>query len=529
MVQTLGWDTKRTLIDAFETFTKDHAKEPAYTQNSQTISYETLKEKSRRIAAYLMALPGMKKGDRVAIQVPNTLAYPVLAWGIIQAGMVIVNLNPQYSPYETKKQLADSGANVWFCSELSAHMIEEIRREISLTQVIVAPLFALHFWPKRLVFDWIVRRRKKLIRPYSQNDVSDLTTILRQAKSRDWQRPFLAANDLAMLQYTGGSSGTFMGAMLTHANLVANMEQVRSFLSSQGQSAKEVLIAPLPLFHIFSFTVHCAASLLTGSHNILILDATQIKSVAEEMKKYRFTIITGVNTLFYALLRLESFKSINWSDLKFAIAGGMKLDPEVARRFETATGQPILEGFGMTELSPVASWNPKTKNKLGTIGKALPATEMELRSDDGQRITSPNTPGELWVRGPQVMQGYWQREEETRYHKDAEGWMRTGDLAEFDEEHYWKIIGRKKRMILVSGFNVYPSEVEAALKSHPAVLDAKVVGRPHPVNGESVKAYVVSRQGELSMATLRDYLKSFLTPYKIPKSIDFVTELPKEA
>ncbi|RZA23568.1 MAG: long-chain fatty acid--CoA ligase [Proteobacteria bacterium] len=526
MEKTLPWDEARTLIDVLSEVGLKFADEPAFTQSGQTLSFAELLRLSRRVAAYLQSREDLQLGDRVAVQIPNTLLYPVLAWGILQAGMVIVNLNPQYTPRETLRQLKDSGAKVWFCADISAHLIAEVRKDYDVPLVVTCRLFELHPWPQRNIYQFVLRYRRKAIRPYSEHRVVTVHSVLRAVSDKKWVRPNVKPSDTAMLQYTGGSSGVNMGAMLSHENLVANLEQVRQFLGDQAPLSKEILVAPLPLYHIFSFTVHCAAAVLAGYHTILIMDASNIKGMVSELRRVPFTIMTGVNTLFFALMRLDSFKELDFRSLKFAVAGGMKLDPSVAQKWQTLTGSPILEGFGMTELSPVASWNPMSDNRLGTIGKPLPFTEMKLTDHDGRGIETPNTPGELWVRGPQVMKGYWQQPEETSRHIDQEGWMRTGDLATFDPDNYWSIVGRKKRMILVSGFNVYPQEVEEVLRSHPDVTDARVVGRSHPVNGESIKAYIITDNQTLTVHALREYCRQKLTSYKLPKQIEVVAELP---
>jgi long-chain acyl-CoA synthetase len=526
MEKTLPWDQGRTLIDVLSEVGSKFAKEPAFTQSGKTLTFAELLRLSRRVAAYLQSRAELKPGDRVAVQLPNTLLYPVVAWGILQAGMVIVNLNPQYTARETLRQLSDAEAKAWFCADISAHLISEVRKSYAPPLVITCRLFELHPWPQRNIYQFVLRYRRKAIRPYSDHQVVAFHAVLRAVSERRWVKPEVRPSDLAMLQYTGGSSGVHMGAMLSHENLVANLEQVRQFLNDQAPLAKEVLVAPLPLYHIFSFTVHCAAALLSGFHTVLIMDASNIKSVVADLRRVPFTVITGVNTLFFALMRLESFRKLDFRTLKFAIAGGMKLDPSVARRWQELTGAPILEGFGMTELSPVASWNPLNDNRLGTIGKPLPFTEMRLTDTHGQPITATDTPGELWVRGPQVMKGYWQRPDETARHVNEEGWMRTGDLATFDRDNYWSIVGRKKRMILVSGFNVYPQEVEDVLRSHPDVTDAYVVGKLHPVNGESIKAYIITGNQALTVHSLREYCRQHLTSYKLPKQIEVVDVLP---
>ena len=525
---TYTWDKDKTLIDYIEDVRGRFADLPAYSQQGQTITYDQMLKLSRKVAVYLQNQRALKPGDRVAVQLPNTLLYPVLAWGILQAGMVIVNLNPQYTIRETERQLRDADVRVWFCADICAHLIEDVRIHLNCPLVVVCKLFELHPWAQRNIYQFVLRYKQKAIKPFAKHKIVSFRKVLRDGSFRPWVKPDLKASDLAMLQYTGGSSGVHMGAMLTHANLVANMEQVNHFLSDGVQPGKEILIAPLPIYHIFSFTVHCAVSLLSGSHNILILDASNIPSVIAELKRWKWTCITGVNTLFFALMRLPSFKEVDFRSFKFAIAGGMKLDPLVARKWEEITGGPILEGFGMTELSPVASWNPKHDNRLGTIGQAMPQTEMRITDALDNVIHSPDTGGELWVRGPQVMKGYWGHPEQTERHIDKDGWMRTGDIASFDNDNYWKIIGRKKRMILVSGFNVYPQEIEKVLAKHPDIRQSLVVGRMHPVNGEAIKAYIVPNKQGLTAAELREFCKKELTSYKLPKQFEFVERLPED-
>ncbi|MBC7662050.1 MAG: AMP-binding protein [Chitinophagaceae bacterium] len=521
-----AWDKSKTLIDYLDEVRGRYAELPAYTQDGQTLTYEAVVRLSRKVASYLQNHQKLERGDRIAVQLPNTLLYPVIAWGILQAGMVIVNVNPQYTPLETERQLKDADVRAWFCADISAHLIERVRPNLQCPVIVVCRLFELHPFIQRNIAQFVMKYRRKIIKPYQRHDGLGFAKILREGGAKPWIPPQLKAEDLAMLQYTGGSTGVHMGAMLTHANLVANMEQVNHFLRDSIVPGKEILIAPLPIYHIFSFTVHCAVALLAGSHNVLILDASNIKSVAAAMQRFKFTSMTGVNTLFFALMRLPSFRDIDFRSLKFSIAGGMKLDPAVAARWEEVTGSPILEGFGMTELSPIASWNPSHANRLGTIGLPLPQTEMKLTREDGSVVDEPDTAGELWIRGPQVMKGYWRNEEQTAQHIDQDGWMRSGDLASFDKDNYWKIIGRKKRMILVSGFNVYPQEVENVLRSHPDLKDARVVGRMHPVNGESVKAYVLSEKQDLTQVELREFCRQYLTSYKIPKQFEIVNELP---
>lgn len=521
------WNPEATLLDYIDQALHLYGHNPAYSQEGRTLTYRELIVASRSIAAYLQHHPALKAGDRIAVQLPNTLLYPVIAWAIIQAGMVIVNVNPQYTERETLKQLQDADVRAWFCADIAAHLVERLRPELACDLVVVCRLFDLHPWPQRNLYQLIVRYKRKAIKPYARHQVISFRKLLREAKRKVWKRPPANPRDLAMLQYTGGSTGVLKGAMLSHGNLIANLEQVSQFLEdSSFIRGREVVIAPLPIYHIFCFTVHCASSLITGMHNILILDATQFGSMIQELKRWPFACITGVNTLFHGLLRFESFRNLSFENLKYAIAGGMKLDPQVARLWEEVTGKPVLEGFGMTELSPVASWNPPRANRIGTIGKPMPWTEFRLVDDDGRAIVAPETAGELQVRGPQVMVGYWHKPEETMKHLSPDGWMKTGDLAAFDIDGYWKIVGRKKRMILVSGFNVYPQEIESVLLQHPDIADCRVLGVHHPINGEAVKAQLVSRNKDLKVQDIREYCRKNMTSYKIPRQIEFHDALP---
>lgn len=521
------WNPEATLLDYIDQALQIYGNNPAYSQEGQTLSYREMIVKSRAIAAYLQQHPGLKPGDRIAVQLPNTLLYPVIAWGVLQAGMIIVNVNPQYTARETLKQLQDADVRAWFCADVSAHLLEEVRPELNCPLVVVCRLFDLHPWPQRNLFQFVIRYKRKAIKPYARHQVISFRKLLRDAARKVWKRPEPRPHDIAMLQYTGGSTGVLKGAMLSHSNLIANLEQVSQFLEqSSFIRGQEVVIAPLPIYHIFCFTVHCASSLITGMHNILILDATQFSSLIRELSRWPFACITGVNTLFHGLMRFESFRKLPFHHLKYAIAGGMKLEPQVARLWEEVTGKPVLEGFGMTELSPVASWNPPLANRIGTIGKPMPWTEFRIVDDDGRTLAAPEAIGELQVRGPQVMVGYWHKPEETIQHLSPDGWMRTGDLASFDIDGYWKIVGRKKRMILVSGFNVYPQEIEGVLLQHPDVVACQVFGVHHPINGEAIKVQIVSRNKELKAQDIRDYCKKNLTSYKIPRQIEFHESLP---
>ncbi len=521
--------TAKTMLDCLASAANVFADRPAYSQFGTSLTFRDLDRLSSRIAAFLQSLPNVKPGDRVAVQLPNILAYPVIAFGIIKAGLVLVNTNPLYTPRETQRQLLNADIKVWFVAETTAYIVSMLAHELNDPTVVICDLFTLQpFW-RRWPMNFHLRHRKRAVAAYDRGRHLTLYQALRMGQRRSWVKPHVRADDLMMLQYTGGSTGVLKGAMLTHANVVSNMHQVLSYLGSSIQYAQETIIAPLPLYHIFAFTVHCGLPLLVGTHNVLILDPTALGILMKELERYPFSAMTGVNTLFYSLLRMDTFRAMDFSRLRFAIAGGMKLDPKVARHWEDVTGKPLLEGFGMTETSPVACFNPPDANRIGSIGRAVPGTELKLVDTQGHDIESPHRPGELWIRGPQVMRGYWRNPEETSRHLTSDGWVKSGDLATFDEDGYWYIVGRVKRMILVSGFNVYPSEVEDVIRLHPDVIDCEATGMPHAVTGEIVKVRVLSRNKDLKPQDIRDHCRRFLTSYKLPKHVEFVDSLLRTA
>jgi long-chain acyl-CoA synthetase len=516
------------MLDCLATAAIEFADRPAYSQFGRSLTFREMDRLSTRIAAYLQSLPNVNPGDRVAVQLPNILAYPVIAFGIIKAGLVLVNTNPLYTPRETQRQLINADIKVWFVAETTAYIVSMLAHELNDLTIIICELFTLQRRWRRLGMEFHLRYRKRAVAEYDRRHLT-LDQALRLGKKQSWVKPDVQPDDLMMLQYTGGSTGILKGAMLTHANVVSNMHQVFNFLGASIAPGHETIIAPLPLYHIFAFTVHCGLPLLAGTHNVLILDPTALGILIQELQRYPFSAMTGVNTLFYSLLRMDTFRAMNFSQLRFAIAGGMKLDPKVARHWEDVTGKPLLEGFGMTETSPVACFNLPDANRIGSIGKAVPGTELKLVDTHGHEISTPHVPGELWIRGPQVMLGYWRNPEETARHLTRDGWVKSGDLATFDEDGYWFIVGRVKHMILVSGFNVYPCEIEDVVRLHPDVIDCEVTGQPHAVTGEVVRVRVVTRNKELKPHDIRNHCRRFLTSYKLPKHVEFVDSLLKTA
>ena len=528
MKSSYPWDSEATLPQYVAKAAQTFGQRPAFSQERRSLSFAQLERMSTEFAISLSSNPELTAGSRIAVQLPNILAYPVVVWGIMKAGMVVVNVNPQYTAYETRKILKDAEVSGWICSEISAHLVDVLAPELKIPFVLTCELFALHSWLERMFYRTIIRTRMKLKKPVPKYPCVGLRQALRKGRGKSFQAPKIHAEDLALLQYTGGSTGGLKGAMLTHRNIVANMEQVSRFLAPHYRAGEELIIAPLPIYHIFAFTVHCATPLIMGAHSVLILDPTQLGRMIKTLRRHRFTAISGVNTLFHSLIRQKSFASLNFSSLRFGIAGGMKLDPKVGQQFETLTGRPILEGFGMSELSPVASINPPDANRLGTVGVAMPFTEITCIDRAGREILEPEVEGEMLVRGPQVMQGYWRQPEESAWHLLPGGWMRTGDLAKRDKDGYWSITGRCKRMILVSGFNVYPQEIEDVLSLHPDVSAARAIGVPHAISGEVVKVLVVRRNSELKAQDIKDHCRLHLTAYKVPKHVEFCAQLPAE-
>jgi long-chain acyl-CoA synthetase len=500
------------------------ADKPAFTHDGVTLTFRQLDELSHRFAYILIDQYGLIPGDRVMVQLPNCLPMPIVTLGIIRAGLIHVPINPLYTAWELTKQAKDAEPRLWITTSNRADIVDSVCRETSIEHVIISDLFDFHQvwlrWPITLYLRWphLLARRGL--------PGASLRQLLNQARraARHWTRPQLQPDDLALLQYTGGTTGQLKAAQLSHRNLTANLQQILEFLGSHVRFGQERIIAALPLYHIFSFMVHILMSIRTGNHSILIHDPTRTQPLVKAFRRWRPTAFAGVNPLFYNLCRNKDFQQLDFESLHLTIAGGMALTPDVGRRWEQLTGGSILEGFGMSETSPVVSLNPPQQNRLGTIGLPLPRTEVRLSHANGDIIDEPDQPGELEVRGPQVMQGYWRQPEETQLQLGPDGWLKTGDLARPTAEGYLQIVGRSKNMILVSGFNVYPQEVEAILMMHPQITAAKVVGQRHPVAGEVVKAHVSATSDQLTIGQIRMFCRRYLAPYKIPRTIDFSLE-----
>lgn len=502
----------------------------AYQNMGVTLTYRELEEKSNHFSSYLQQVLGLKKGDRVAIMLPNLLQYPVALFGILRAGMVAVNTNPLYTSEEVTHQLNDSGTKVLIVLENFAHTISKALPELhTLQHVITTQIADLFPWPKSTLINLTVKHIKKMVPSFSLKNKTTFNEALRLGSKKPYKKIDITSSDIAFLQYTGGTTGVAKGAVLTHRNMVSNVEQASHWISPifEKGTEDEIIITALPLYHIFSLTANCLTFLKHGAKNILITNPRDISGFIKEIKKVHFTSMTGVNTLFNALLNHDEFKKVDFSKLKYTLSGGMSLQGSVAKRWHEVTGKPILEAYGLTETSPAVTMNPHyIKAFNGSIGLPVPSTEISIRDEAGNELPI-NESGELCIRGPQVMQGYWQRPIETLNVLDKQGWLKTGDVARIDEKGFIYIVDRIKDMIIVSGFNVYPNEIEAIISKLSSVLEVGVIGIPCENSGEKIKACIVKKDQSLKSEDIINHCRQYLTGYKIPKIIEFVDELPK--
>lgn len=507
------------------------ARRPAFSSLGHTLSYADLERQSAAFAAWLQEYTDLQPGDRIAIQLPNLLQFPVVVFGALRAGLVVVNTNPLYTAREMEHQFRDSGARALVCLANMAHLAEAVLPHTQIRHVVVTQVGDLLPRPRRWLVNAVVRHVRKMVPAYHLPQAIDLPTALARGRSRvqTLREHRAASSDVAILQYTGGTTGVAKGAMLTHRNLIANMLQCQALMAHNLEEGAETIIAPLPLYHIYAFTFHCLAMMLTGNHNVLISNPRDLPAMLTELRRWRFTGFVGLNTLFIALCEQPVFRMLDFSALKLTLSGGMALQPRVAERWESITGCVICEGYGLTETSPVVSVNPIQAIRPGTIGLPMPATACKVIDDTGQEL-GLGVPGELCVRGPQVMKGYWQREDATAEVLDAEGWLKTGDIAIIEADGYLRLVDRKKDMILVSGFNVYPNELEDVLSSLPGVRLAAAIGVPDARTGESIRVFVVREPDSLlDEARVLAHMHASLTSYKVPKRIEFRDSLPTSA
>ncbi|MGO2132089.1 MAG: AMP-binding protein, partial [Halomonas sp.] len=464
--------------------------------------------------------------DRIAVQLPNLLQFPVAVFGALRAGLVLVNTNPLYTEREMAHQFKDSGAKAILILANMASKLEKILPRTDIRHVVITEIADFHSFPKRQIINGVVRYIKKMVPSYSLPQAISLRDTLKRGSALALNEAKCQAEDVAALQYTGGTTGRAKGTMLTHANLVSNMLQAHQAIGKGLGDAQETVIAPLPVYHIYTFTVNCLFMMVTGNHSVLITNPRDLDGLIKELSSMKFTGFVGLNTLFNALCSRDDFRKLDFSSLHLTISGGMALTKAAAQRWQEVTGCPIAEGYGLTETSPIVTFNPVDAIQLGTIGRPVAGTSVKVIGLDGNDLAQGEA-GELCVKGPQVMKGYWNLEGETSNVLSADGWFRTGDIAVIQDDGYVRIVDRKKDMILVSGFNVYPNEIEDVVAMHPGVVESAAVGVPDDVSGETIKLFVVASDPSLDAKALRDWCKKELTAYKVPRHVEFRDELPK--
>jgi long-chain acyl-CoA synthetase len=520
-------DKYGSLVALLDSSFAKYASQPAFTNLGTTLSFADVERLSRSFAAYLQGLPGVSRGDRVAVMVPNTLQYPVVLFGILRAGLVAVNVNPMYTVPELEHQLADSEARVIVVLENFAHTLAEALPRTKIETVVVTQL-GDHCAPlKRAAVNFVVKHVKKLVRPWSIPGAVAYRDALARGATLPYRVPAVSGSDLAFLQYTGGTTGVAKGAMLTHRNVVANTLQAAAWALPFFTRDAGVVVTPLPLYHIYSLTANLFCFVELGGHNLLITDPRDIKGFIAQLRKHRFAFMTGVNTLFNALLRSPEFAKLDFSALRVAMGGGMAVQREVANRWKAVTGVVIAQGYGLTEASPIVSGNPLHLTEFnGSVGLPFPSTKVAIFDEQGNEL-GPNEVGEICVRGPQVMAGYWRRPEETAKVLFGDGWLRTGDVGRLDEQGFLFIEDRKKDVIVVSGFKVYPNEIEDVATQQPGVREAAAIGVPDPQSGEAVKLFIVRSDESLTAEAVLAHARRNLTGYKVPRHVEFVPDLPK--
>ena len=497
----------------------------AFISMDKSLSYNELEKQSRNFGAYLLSV-GLKPGDRIALMMPNILQYPIALFGAIRAGIIVVNTNPLYTPREMLLQFNDSGVKAIVIAENFAHNLQEILDQTSIEHVILASIGEMLGMVKGMITNFVIRSVKKMVPPYKFNKSVTFKGALNIGSSKPLPEVNNGPDDIIILQYTGGTTGIAKGAMLTNRNLLANLEQIKVIFLSVLKQDEELSLCPLPMYHIFAFTVNCLALMSLGCPSVLIVNPRDIPSLVKEWKKYKVSIFPAVNTLFNALLNNEEFSKLDFKDLKVPFAGGMALQSSVAERWKKVTGVRIVEGYGLTETSPVACVNPLDgSERAGSIGYPVPSTDMRLVDDNGNEVPQGQN-GEIQIKGPQVMKGYYNKPEETA-NSIKDGWFSSGDIGMMEPDGFFRIVDRKKDMILVSGFNVYPNEIEDVAMMHPKVLEAAAIGVEDEKCGEHVKLFIVKRDASLTKEDLMEHMKENLTNYKRPKVIEFRDDLPK--
>ncbi len=519
-------NTYASVCAVFEESCAKYADRPAFTCMGKSITFAELDQLSARFGAWLQG-QGLAKGARVALMMPNILQYPVAVFGTLRAGCTVVNVNPLYTARELEHQLTDSGAEIIVVVENFAHTLADVIAKTRVRKVIVTSIGEM-LGLKGLLVDFVIRHVKKMVPAWDLPGALRMKDVLSAGDAAKLVHMPLTHDDIAFLQYTGGTTGVAKGAMLLHRNIVANLLQARAWLKPfLDPNQREIVITPLPLYHIFSLTANCLVFMTVGGEAVLIPNPRDIPGFVKEMGKYKFTAFTGVNTLFNALVNNADFAKLDFSGLRITLGGGMAVQEAVAEKWRAVTGHPLIEAYGLTETSPAATINPLDLQKYnGAIGLPISSTEVTLRDDAGNDVAL-GQPGEICIRGPQVMAGYWQHPEETAKVMTADGFFTTGDIGVMDERGFVRIVDRKKDMILVSGFNVYPNEIEGVVAMHPGVLECAAVGVPDPKSGEAVKLFVVKKDAAVTAEEILRHCREHLTGYKCPRDVEFRTELPK--
>ena len=518
-------DAYPTLVAMFEDTFEKYAKKPAFSCMGKTLTYEQVDKLSKDFGAYLHSR-GLEAGDRIALMMPNLIQYPIALFGALRAGLIVVNTNPLYTPREMHHQFTDAGVKAVIIAENFAANLQKIVNDTEIKTVIVTSLGEMLGFPKKQIVNFVVRNIKRIVPKFDIPNTVSFTEALTQGKKFTLKPYEGTQDDVIILQYTGGTTGVAKGAMLTNRNLISNMQQIRAWMMPFLREGEEVTICPLPLYHIFAFTVNCLAMMSIGALSVLITNPRDLPAVIKIMKAHKFTLLTGVNTLFNALVNHKDFASVDFSSLKITVGGGMAVQRPVAEKWQKVTGCFLSEGYGMTESSPVATTNPLDgTGRLGTIGLPIPSTNMRIVDEQGAALPVGEV-GEIQIQGPQVMKGYYNRPEATA-DTIKDGWLCTGDIGKMTEDGFFQIVDRKKDMILVSGFNVFPNEIEEVIASHPKVMEVAAIGVPHEKSGEVVKVFIVKKDKSLDKKEIIAYCRENLTGYKVPKEVEFRKDLPK--
>lgn len=522
---TIDPDQFENLLGVFDYACKKFAQRTAVSNLYAQLSFAELDTLSTRFAAYLQHCTTLKPGDRIAVQLPNVIQYYIAVMGAMRAGLVVVNTNPEYTVHEMEHQFHDADVKALVFTDLKAQLVEQVLSKTNIKYLFLTQLGDLQPLPIKWFLQAILKWKLKKIAPYHLPQASAFFDCIAQGSDLAYTPPTIPSHATALLQYTGGTTGVAKGVMLTHRNLIANILQTREVVRGDLNEQTEVIISPLPLYHVYSFTVSFMLMLYTGNHTVLITNPRDLPGFVKELKKYRFSVFVGLNTLFVGLCDLPTFKTIDFSALKITLSGGMALQRSVAELWRAVTGCDIREGYGLSETSPVVAFNPKEGNQIGTIGLPVASTALKVVDDDGHELAIGEA-GELCIQGPQVMAGYWRRDDETAKVLDGEGWLKTGDIAIIAPDGFVKIVDRKKDMIIVSGFKVFPNEIEEVMTKHPGILQCAAIGIPDEHSGEIIKLFIVRKDKTLTEQAVLDYCHQEFTGYKRPKQIEFRDSLP---